>query len=293
MQVRAARFSLYSAGLALIAAAALAGCGPGSGVAASGPSSAAPVSPLNAVLLAAKTTGQVNSFTATMSIQLTLKPGAASTPGLSGDTQMTATLAEQLHPTLLAGIDIGSLTTAGTSLPGGLSEILTPTTVYVKWSYLTQQMHLTKPWVAIPLSAFNNQGINLSQMMNQATSNGPLADSQLLASATSARRAGTGSIDGVPVTEYTGTIPLSSALSHLSGSLKTMVQQLLSTEGIDTENFTIWVDGNNILRKGAFTLAGTGLTENVVMTVTSINQPAAVTIPPASQTSPLPSGALG
>ena len=293
MQVRATRFSLYSAGLALIAAAAVAGCGPSSGTSAGpGSSSAAPVSPLAAVQLAAKTTQKVNSFTATMSIQLTVKPGASSTPGLS-DTQMTMTFAEQLHPTLLVSANIGSLTSAGQSLPGGLSEIVTPTTIYLKWSYLTQQLKLTEPWLAIPVATFNKMGINLSQIMSQATNNGPLADSQLLSSATSVHRVGTSSINGIPVTEYTGTVPLSSALSHLSGALKTQVEQLESTLGITTEKFTIWVDGNNILRKVAATMDGTSMTESVVMTVTSINQPAAVAIPPASQTAPLPSGALG
>jgi hypothetical protein len=67
----------------------------------------------------------------------------------------------------------------------------------------------------------------------------------------------------------------------------------MASAGITSETFTIWVDGNNLLRKVVTTAAGTGLTETVVMTVTSINQPAAVAIPPASETSPLPAGALG
>lgn len=293
MKASATRLPLRAAGLAVIAAVAVSGCAAGtSSATGTGRSSAAPASPLAAVQLAAKTTGKVDSFTATMNIQLTVKPGASSTPGLS-DTQMTMTFAEQLHPTLLVSADIGSLTSAGTSLPGGLSEIVTPTTIYLKWSYLTQQLKMTKPWLAIPISTFNKMGINLSQIMSQATSNGPLADSQLLSAATSVHRVGTSSLNGVPVTEYTGTVPLSSALSRLSGALKTQVEQLVTTQGITTEKFTIWVDGNNILRKVATTMDGTSMTDNVVMTVTSINQPAAVAIPPASQTAPLPSGALG
>jgi hypothetical protein len=144
-----------------------------------------------------------------------------------------------------------------------------------------------------PLSTLSKSGVNLSQIMDQATANGPLADSQLLAAATSVRRVGPGSINGVPVTEYTGTIPLSSALSHFSGGLKTMMEQLKSTEGITRETFTIWVDGNNVLRKAVTTATGPGMTETTVMTITSINQPGSIAVPPASQTASLPKGILG
>jgi hypothetical protein len=165
--------------------------------------------------------------------------------------------------------------------------------MYLKWSYVTQELHITKPWLAIPLSTLSKSGVNLSQIMDQATANGPLADSQLLAAATSVRRVGPGSLNGVPVTEYTGTIPLSSALSHFSGGLKTMMEQLKSTEGITRETFTIWVDGNNVLRKAVTTATGPGMTETTVMTITSINQPGSIAVPPASQTASLPKGILG
>jgi hypothetical protein len=288
MKARTTRLPLSAAGLATIVTA-LAGCAAGAG----GGSSAPSMSPLAAVKLAAKTTGQVNSFTATMNIQITPEGGAASASGLSGPTQLTMTFAEQVHPSLLVSANIQLPNIGGTPTAGGLTEVITATTIYLKWSYLTQQLHLTKPWLAVPISTFNKLGINLSQIMEQATSNGPLADSQLLAEATSVHRVGTGSINGVPVTEYTGTIPLSTALSHFSGSLKTMVEQLETTGGITSEKFTIWVDGNNVLRKVATTAAGTALTESSVMTITSINKPGSISVPPASQTSALPSGALG
>jgi hypothetical protein len=293
MNARTTHFPLYAAGLAMIAAAA-AGCAASSSSSAGGGgSSTAPANPLAAVKLAAKTTGNVNSFTAAMNIQITPKGGAASATGLSGPTQLTMTFAEQVHPTLLVSANVELPNVGGTPMGGELSEVITPATVYLKWSYLTRQLHLAKPWLAVPVSTFSKLGINLGQIMDQATSNGPLADSQLLADATSVRRVGTGSIGGVPVTEYTGTIPLSNALSHLSGNLKTMVEQLESAGGITSETFTIWVDGNNMLRKVATTAAGTALTESTVMTITSVNQPGSIALPPASQTAPLPDGALG
>jgi hypothetical protein len=293
MQAGAFRWPCRAAGLTVIAAMAVAGCATSpSSAAGGGITSAAQVSPLDAVKLAAKTTEQVNSFTATMEIKVTVKPGAASSTGL-GTVDTTATVAEQLRPTLLVSENIGSFNVAGTSI-SGISAIVTPTTMYIKWSYLTQLLHTAKPWLAIPLSAFSKStGIDFTQFINQAVANGVLADAQLLNGATSVHRVGTGTINGVPVTEYTGTISISSALPHLTGATKTEVEQLAAAEGLTTETFTIWVDGNNILRKVVKTATGKAATTTTSMTVTSINQPSSITLPPASQTTSLPASALG
>ena len=104
---------------------------------------------------------------------------------------MTATMAEQLHPSLLTELQIGKLSAAGTTLPGGLDEIVTPSALYMKWSFLTQELHLTKPWLGIPLSSLSKgTGINLSQLFSQATGSSPLNESQMLAGATGVRKVG-------------------------------------------------------------------------------------------------------
>lgn len=297
MQVGSARSPLHAAGLVVIVAAAVTGCAASSSSSAGASRSSAPaaVTPLEAVQLAANVSAHVNTFTGTMSMQSTAKAGAASATGGSGDLSMTATFAEQLHPSLLADVTIKSIVTAGTSLPGGMSEIVTPTEMYLKAPYLTQLMHLSKPWLVIPLSAFaKSNGVNLSQLLNQATGNSPLSQSQLLADATSVRQVGTGTSGGVPVTEYTGTIPLNDKmLSKLPSSLKTQVQQDMKTLGLTSEKFTVWTDGQHLTRKLIVTLPGKSSTETVTMTITSIDKPINVTLPPASQTSPLPSNVLG
>lgn len=129
-------------------------------------------------------------------------------------------------------------------------------------------------------------------MLNQATGNGPLAQSQLLQGATSVRQVGTGTIDGVPVTEYTGTVPLDKGLSYLSGSAKAQVQQMIATAGLSTATFTVWIDGQHTVRKAVLTEAGKDLTETITTTITSINQPVNITPPAAGQTSSLPGGDL-
>ena len=292
MRARTARSPFYAAGLTAIAVAALAGCaatGSGTSAAGSGAHAAAASSPLDAVQLAAKTTSGANSFTGTMSLQATSTSGAAG----SGDVSMTATMAEQLHPSLLAQVQIGTLSTAGSALPGGLTEVLTPSDLYMKWAFLTQELHLAKPWLLIPVSAMSkSSGVNLSQIFSQATSSSPLNESQLLAGASDVRKVGTGTIDGVPVTEYTGAVSLDKGMQYLSGSARALMQKEVAAAGLTTATFTVWVDGQRVMRKAIITEHGTALTDVITVAISTLNQPVSIQIPAADQTTSLPSSAL-
>ena len=291
MQVSVARVPLYAAGLVVLVAAAVAGCSPSTSssgasasAGASGSASTAPGNALDAVKLAAKVSSSANSFTGTMNLQSTIKPGAASSSASAGAVSMNATFAEQVRPSPVASVNIASLSSAGMSVPGGLAEIVTTSTLYLKWSYLTQMLHLSKPWLAIPLSSLSQSGgVNLSQILSQATGSGPLAQSQLLQGATSVRQVGTGSLDGVPVTEYTGTLPLDKGLSYLSGAAKAQLQQAMASAGFTEMTFTVWIDGQHTVRKAVLTEVGKGVTETIITTITSINQPVNVTPPTDSR----------
>ena len=239
--------------------------------------------------LASKTTSGASSFTGTISLRATAKSGGSS----SQNVAMTATMAEQLHPSVLAELRIGTLQAAGSTLPGGLDEIVTPSALYMKWSFLTQDLHLTKPWLGIPLSSLSKgTGINLSQLFSQATSSSPLNESQMLAGASDVRKVGTGTIDGVAVTEYTGTLSLDKGIGYLSGSVKSQVQKEITAAGLTTATFTVWIDASHTMRKAVINENGTNLTEKVTVTVDSLNQPVNIQVPTAAQTSPLPSSAL-
>ena len=137
-----------------------------------------------------------------------------------------------------------------------------------------------------------SSGINFSQLLSQATGSGPLTQSQLLQGATSVRKVGTGSVDGVPVTEYTGTLPLDKAISYLSGAAKTQLQQAMANAGLTEATFTVWIDGQHTVRKAVVTETGKDLTENITTTMTSINEPVNIALPTASETSPMPSSDL-
>jgi hypothetical protein len=295
MRARNARSPLCAAGLTAILGAGLAACAAtGSGTAAtgSGTSAAAPSSPQQAVQLAAKTTSGANSFTGTMSLQTTAKSGAAAGGGIS----MTASMAEQVHPSFLAEVQVGGLSTAGTALPGGITELLTPSTLYLKWSFLTQELHTAKPWLAIPLPAMSkSSGVNPSQIFSTATSSSPfnpLNESQLLAGATSVRKAGPGTIDGVPVTEYTGTISIDKGMRYLSGSARAALQQEVAAAGLTTATFSVWIDAQHTMRKAVITENGTSLTETITVTVSSLDQPVNIGVPAADQITSLPSDAV-
>jgi hypothetical protein len=292
MRARTTRSPLYAAGATAILAAALAGCAAaGSGTAAtgSGTKAAAPASPLDAVKLAAKTTGGASSFTGTISVQATAKSGASG----SGAVSMNATMAEQVHP-LRAEMEFESMSAAGQTLPGGMAEVITPSNVYLKWSVLTQELHTSKPWLLIPVSALSkSSGVNLSQLASQAANSSPLNTSQLLGGASGVRKVGTAAIGGVPVTEYTGTVSLDKGIQFLAGSARASMQKQVAAAGLTTGTFKVWVDGQSVMRKLVMTENGTALTEVVSVTVTSLDKPVNIQIPAADQTTAMPSSALG
>jgi hypothetical protein len=298
MRVGAAHLPWCAAGFAGIAAAAVTGCASSSSTTGASGATPSAANALSTVQLAAKSTSGVNSATGTISVQATPVSGATASPASSGSTgsgalNFTGTFAEQLHPSLTASFDVQSLTSGGSSLPGGLSEVITPSTVYLKSPALTQAMHLAKPWLAIPLSQLGkSSGVNFSQLLGGMNGNSPLSGSQLLAGATSVRQVGTSTLDGVPVTEYTGTLSLDKAIASLSGSAKSALQQAITTAGFSTAKFTVWIDGKHTVRKSVVAEAGKAVSETTTTTITSINQPVNIAVPAASQTAPVPSGSL-
>jgi hypothetical protein len=270
---------LAAAGAVVLLASGVAACG-----SSGSNSSQRAMTPLQAIQLAARTTGSVNSFVGTIDIHI-------NTSGETGD--IAGTFTEQLHPTLLASVDFSTFSIAGLTLNGGMGEIITSSTLYLRMSVLTQALHTSKPWIAVPFSALNNiGGLNLGSLLSQAQSSSPLTQSMMFAGATNVRTVGTGTLDGVPVTEYTGTISMSAALAKLPASDRAALDQEIAKAGISSAQFTAWVDGQNRVRKSVVTENGTALSETITTTITSINQPVSIQAPPASQTTSLPAGAL-
>jgi hypothetical protein len=280
---------LAAAGAIVIIASAVAGCASGGSPAGkSGTTSTASAaqSPEQAIQLAASTARDVNSFTATMSIQ-----GSTGSAGEAFD--LAGTVSEQLHPSVLAEANFSTFSAAGESIPGGMSEIITTSTLYMKLAILTQELHTTKPWIAIPFSALSKaSGVNISSLFSQLETSSPLDQSQLFTGAENVKTAGTGVVDGVPVTKYTGTVSMSKALAKLPASLRTTFGQDIEKAGISSVRFTEWVDAQHHVRKTTVTESGAAITETITTTVTSINQPVDIPVPSPSQTNALPASVL-
>lgn len=282
---------LAAAAAIAIIASGVVGCSSSGGLvpkAASGGSAQQAQTPQQAVALAARTSRAVNSFTATVSVKLD-----SSATGGPGAISLAGTVAEQLRPSLRARADYSSFGVAGQSFPGGLSEIITPDAFYIKLSLLTQALHTGKQWIAVPFSALSKaSGLNLSSLFSQLQDSSPLSQSQLFAGATNVKKVGTGVVGGVPVTEYTGSVSMTAALAKLPADLRSSLGKDIQKAGISSARFTEWIDAQDHVRRVIVTETGSSFAETVTTTVISINQPVNVQLPPASQTSSLPFGAL-
>jgi hypothetical protein len=270
--------------VAVCAAAALAaaGCGSsGSGAGGSGgtpasPAGGHPMSASQALSLAASQAQKVSSFTATMDIS---SSGTFS-------SHMTGSLAEQVKPTVLAHQKF-TVSSNGTSIPGGMETLLTSNAIYMKMSMLTRLVG--KPWVKLSFTSLKGtMGVSLAPLIHQLQGNNPLAQTQMLPAARNVRQVGTGTVDGVPVTKYSGTINVSAAMAKLDPGLKKLVGPAMAATGITTSHFTAWIDGQHLIRKLVETETGPSYHVTTDMVITSVNQPVNITVPPASQVASMP-----
>lgn len=264
---------------AVLAAGCSAATGSGAGTAAG--ASAAP-SPGQAIELAAAHAALANTVTANFTVQ-----GSG-----SAALTMSGSISEVIRPNLAAEIEFPTVSMAGVSVPGGMSEIITTRAAYLKLPTLSE---LTggKPWLKVPFSELDKAlGVNIEQLIQQAEDNSPLLQTQLLAGATGVRVVGTGTIDGVRVTEYSGSYTMSAALKRLPASLRSQVRQLVSKAGITTVSFKAWLDDQQQVRKLIADEHGSLEDSTVTMLVTSINRPVSIQLPLPADTATVPVSTL-
>jgi hypothetical protein len=265
---------------------ALAGCSssastPAAKASGSPSASAATLTATQAITLAGQNAAKATSFAAGVNVQITGQ--VAST--------ISGTLQERTEPSPLAVANFGSVTAQGQSLPGGIEEIINSSAIYLKLAQIAKETG--KPWVEIPASELSQlSGGSLGQLLQNNNSD-PLVETQMLASSTNVKRVGTSTLDGVPVTEYTGTYPISAGLAKLPASERTKVSQQLQALDLTTEHFTIWLDGKQQVRKVVTSAQGSKVQETSTIQVTSINGPVSAAIPPAAQTATVPASQLG
>ncbi len=289
---RRARSACWGAVALTAGALAVAGCsssGTKSTASSNGsPSASAPASSGGATLTAAQAiqdaaahAQKATSYAADVNEQTT----GTATVTISG------TLQEQTEPSTLAVADFSSVTAQGQQLQGGIQEIINSSGIYLKMAELAKQTG--KPWVEIPASAVSKvSGASFSQLL-QNGNNDPLTQTQMLSSSSNVKKVGAATINGVPTTEYTGTYPISAGLAKLPAASRSKIASQLKAMGLTTEQFTVWLDGQQQVRKIVTSAKGTSESVASTIVVTSVNQPVNASIPPASQTATIPASELG
>lgn len=266
---RRAPRSAAAAGLSAAALIAVAACGS----ATSGGTGSTQVTPRQALLSAAAHMQKVTSAVETLSIKI---------GGAQGGTT-TGVINAQLRP-LLLGADL-NLAVNGKSTP--IKEILTTSDIYFSTPALTGQTG--KPWVKIPLSALQGPaGATFGALFHSLQSNNFTNQTELLTAAKNVRFIGKETVGGTSTTEYAGSFKADAALKALPASYRKALSSELQSLGTTTVSFHVWIDSQNHVRKFTETESANGQTVSTTVTVTAINQPVHVTIPPASQTSSLP-----
>jgi hypothetical protein len=257
---RAAAIALGAGALAFVA-----GCGGGTG------SSAAPLTPHQAITLAADQTQHVNTLSATISISVT---------GTVSDTT-TGSIQVQLKPTLLADENL-TVMSQGQTIP--ITGIVSAKAIYFKSSLFSALIGQTgKTWIEIPLSDLSGTGASaLSSLLQNVQNGDPLTQTKMLAASKNVRKVGTQVIDGVATTHYEGTFSAGKALATLPASVRDQLapELKLITGAI---GFNAWIDAQHQVRRVSETETFSGETVDTTTNITSVNKPVSITLPPTSR----------
>jgi hypothetical protein len=267
------REGVVIAGLSASALILAAACSSGGG------STGTPPTPRQALLAAAAQAQQMTSATESLTTHIS--------SGIQSET-ITGTIAVQLKPTLQLGANL-NLAAAGNSTQ--IKEILTGTALYLHTASLTSQ--LGKPSVKTDLFALKGTaGASFAQLVHSLQSSNFSYQAEMLTLAKNARVVRTQTVGGVSATEYACSIKAADALKALPASLHKFLASELRLElralGNSTIRVHVWIDGHNRIRKVTEIATVHGQSVHTTVTITALNQPVHLALPPASQTATRP-----
>src|ERR1700689_2301563 len=228
-----------------------------------------------ALQLAAAATERIKSLTATITVH----------SSNTGAGNLTGDVAIQLKPTKI----IEAMFNVAPAKSGAiqLDEILTSKAIYFKDPAFTKAAG--KPWVKAGLSDISSKvGVSLGSLLQNLESSNPLEQAKLFVASRNAHKVGTAIISGVRTVEYAGTYEPAVALAELSPALRKQIGPSLKSIGTNQVQFEVWLDAHDIVRRAQDTDNVRGQVVITNLNVTSVNQRVHVTLPPASQTAPLP-----
>jgi len=251
-----------------------AGAGPSSQAATTGGQAASggSLSAAQAVRLAARQARTIRSY----SIKL-----STATTGAISDT-VSGTMQLRVKPSLLAGM---KLTIGASGVTQPVNEILTPKAAYIKLPGLGSP---SKPWIRLSLTGGNATGAAIGQLLRAIETSNPQNQTEMLTASKDLHKTGTQIINGIPTTRYTGSYSIRAALRQLPAGLRKLSGAAITSLGVSTVHFTIWIDGQHQTRKIVTVESGNGATITSRLQVFAINQPVHVALPPASQVGPAP-----
>jgi len=179
--------------------------------------------------------------------------------------------------------------------PIGLTEIVIAPKAYIKFTGAGTGMTLPhgKTWVEVDENALPADASSPLGPLG-ATGNPKDLLTSLTAIASSEQKLGTGTVRGVPATEYQLNIDPAKTASKLPASERASVSKLFQSLGKATIPVDIWLDSQNLVRRVGLSLqlpgsstGGLGLSGNPQLAVTmdfyDYGAPVTVSAPPAAQ----------
>jgi hypothetical protein len=254
--------------LAAVASGCSAGQGSGSGHGQAAPK---PISPIKAIDLAAAQ--QVRSLAAKISIG-------------TDSGQVTATMDARFRPETFIAMALRSSAAVG-SAPTSIKEILTSKALYLADPALKG---LTKkPWIKMTFAQISSKaGISIKPLLQNLENSNPENQVKLFAVAKNIHAVGSQTINGVATTEYAGSYQASAALAKLPTSLRKMMRPVLTLMGNTPIRFRVWIDAQHLARKAIVDERVSGRSIVTTYTITSVNQPVNVPLPPRSEVASVP-----
>jgi len=232
------------AGIATLAALAVAGCSGGSGNGSANPGAghlpgggSGAVSNGAAISLVADAMDQAGKAD---TVKMT---GTMTTSGQSAVTA-TLTAQEQYSPDLEMSMSIGAN-------GQDISDVLVGTTVYLKYPALSA-MTDGKPWAKIDLSKAGGAIGSLSSILDQARNYNPTTQLSALLAAGGITEVGREAVDGQQTTHYAGTLTADQVLAlgtseaHLTPDQIKLLQNEFKTAGLKSETVDAWVNADNL-----------------------------------------------
>ena len=258
-----------SAAALILATACSSGAGP-----ASGRPAGSSLAPRHVLLAAAAKAQQLTSATLTLTSQVS---------GIQSLT-ITGTVIVQRKPVLQFA---GHFRLAAAGRSAQVKEILTGTTLYLSTAALSRQ--LGKPWVKIDLSALRSPaGASFAPLVRSLQSSNFSDQAEMLTLAKNVRVVGTQTVNGVPTTEYACGLNAAEGRKMMPASFRKVLAPELRALGNTTIRFHVWIDRQNRMRKVTEILTVAGQTVHTTLTITALNQPVHIMLPPASQTATRP-----